>query len=191
MRLRIFIFIIILTFLTNSIDSQETGFLLLVDGPDPDNEYTIAEAINFGKIDPFGSMSIGGNFSGILGKPLGANDFDDMNCKGAIYEFSPQTGGNTEFYHPNSTLAIKIQSPSRWQLSVSAKISGNPSIEIGQLCFKEDSETEYIPFTDNPQVIASGQPGTFYLYYDLALKIEFDDKPGNYAWQITFILSSI
>lgn len=194
MRFKIFLLIFVFIFFSsfsNPQDSKETGIQLLIDGPDPDNEYTITEAINFGKIDPWGSMSIGGNFSGIMGKPLGSNDFDDINCKGAIYEFSPQTGGNTEFYHPNSTIAIKIQSPSRWQLSVSAQIIGDPSIEIGQLCFKEDSETEYIPFTENPQIIASGQPGTFYLYYDLALKIEFDDKPGNYSWQIIFILNSI
>ncbi len=190
MKLNIFSLIIIFIFFSITVDSEETGFQLLIDGPDPDSEYTIAEAINFGKIDPWGSMSIGGNFSGLMGKPLGAPDFDDVNCKGAIYEFSPETGGNIEFDHPNSTLAIKIVSPTKWQLSVSAQVNGHPSISVDQLCFKEDSEIEYIPFTTTPQVIASGQPGIFYLYYDLALKLEFKDKPGNYSWQITYILSS-
>jgi|Deesub1362A_J573_1020465.scaffolds.fasta_scaffold00058_16 hypothetical protein len=194
MKFKIFLLIIVFIFFNTTLNpqnSRETGFQLLIDGPDPDNEYTITEAINFGKIDPWGSMSIGGNFSGLMGRPLGASSFDDVNCKGAIYEFSPQTGGNSEFYHPNSTIAIKIHSSTRWQLSVSAQIIGDPSIEVGQLWFKEDSETEYTPFTNNPQIIANGQPGTFYLYYDLALMIEFDDKPGNYSWQITFLLSSI
>ena len=182
----IFIFISFL-----SLNAEELFLQLLIDGPDPDNEFTIAEVIDFGKIDAWGSMSVGGNFTGLTGKPLGASYFDDINCKGAIYEFSPQTGGNTEFSHPNSTIAIKIQSPTRCQLSVSAQISGDPSIEVGQLCFKEDSQTEYIPFTNNPQVIANGGPGTYCLYYDLALKIEFNDKPGIYSWQITYTLSSI
>jgi len=163
---------------------------LSIDGPDPDNIFSYAETIHFGKIDSWGSLSMGGDFMNIMGKPLGAQNVDDINCKGSMYELSPETGGNTENYHPNSTIAIKVISPSRWQLSATAYISGHSSVDVGQLCFKEDSETEYIPFTTHPQVIKSGESGTYVLYYDLGIKVEFDDRPGSYSWQITYTLSS-
>jgi len=166
--------------------SQEPFLHLSLDGPDIDREYSLNEPIRLGEIDHLGSISLDSDFIGVRTRFPGSSDFYSKEYKGVIYEFSPLTGGNNEFSHPNASLAIKIKSPGNWQLSVSARVDGHPTVGVDQLLFKQDDQREYTPFTPSPQVIARGDPGNYHIFYDLALRIDRDDKPGQYVWQITY-----
>lgn len=169
-------------------NSQTTSLNLTIDGPDQDNKYSLNEVIRFGNLDHLGFISFGGDFTGARSKYLGSIDFLDDDFKGVLYEFNPITGGNNEFSHPNATLAIKINSPTNWQLSVYAQVSGQPLVGVDQLLFKEDDQREYKPFTPSPQIVSRGNSGIHHKYYDLALRIDRNDNPGRYVWQITYVL---
>jgi hypothetical protein len=176
----------VLFFFAMLYSSQEPFLHISLDGPDIDLEYSLNEPIRLGEIDHLGSISLDSDFIGIQTRFPGSRDFYSKDYKGVLYEFSPHTGGNNEFSHPNASLAIKIKSPGNWQLSVSARVEGNPTVGVDQLLFKQDEQREYTPFTPSPQVIARGVPGIFHLFYDLALRIDRNDKPGLYVWHITY-----
>jgi hypothetical protein len=167
---------------------QQLFLHLSVDGPDMDNEYSIDESVRFGELDHLGTTRLGGDILAVQSRPLGSADFFSEDFKGVIYEFSPLTAGNNEFFHPNATLAVKINSPANWQLSISAYVEGDPTVGVDQLMIKEDNQKQYTPFTPSPQVISRGNPGTYHLFYDLALRIDRSDKPGKYIWRITYML---
>ena len=167
---------------------QELILQLAVDGPDMDNEYSLDESVQLGELDHLGTSQLGGDIQTVQSRPLGSPDFFSEDFKGVIYEFSPLTGGNNEFFHPNAALAVKISSPGPWQLTISAHVEGDPSVGVDQLMIKEDNQKQYTPFTPSPQVISRGTSGTYYLFYDLALRIDRDDRPGKYLWQITYML---
>ena len=167
---------------------QKPSLHLSVDGPDMDNEYGIDESVQFGELDHLGISRLSGDIMAVQSRPLGNADFFKEDFKGVVYEFSPLTGGNNEFFHPNATLAVKINSPGNWQLSVSAYVEGDPSVGVDQLMIKEDNQKHYAPFTPSPQVISRGTPGTNHRFYDLALRIDRGDKPGEYIWRITYML---
>ena len=186
---RIYFFSYILFMVFSVYSFSQTPFLnLTIDGSDQDNEYSSTEVVRFGDLDHLGFTGFGGDFPGSRAKYLGSTDFLEEGFKGVLYEFNPITGGNNEFSHPNSTLAIKINSPVNWQLSVYAQVSGHPSIGVDQLLFKEDDQREYIPLTPSPQIISRGSSGVFHKFFDLALRIDPKDKPGRYMWQITYVL---
>jgi hypothetical protein len=168
--------------------TQQPFLQLSVDGPDMDNQYSLEESIHLGELDHLGNIRLEGDFLGVKSRPLGSADFSSDDFKGVIYEFSPLTGGNNEFSHPNASLAVKITGPANWQLSISAYVNGDPGVSVDQLMFKEDSQKEYTPFTPSPQIIYRGNPGTYHLFYDLALRIDRTDRPGKYLWQITYML---
>ncbi|MCU0285716.1 MAG: hypothetical protein MUF15_04885 [Acidobacteria bacterium] len=171
--------------------SQEMFMQLTVDGPGLDSTFDSTTTIRLGSLgirDFGGYREIIGDFPGKRTRMLGSDEIASDNFKGLLYEFSPLSGGNNEFSHPNSSLAIKVNSPSNWQLVVSARVTGDPSVVIDQLLFKQDEQTEYIPFTPAPQVIARGNPGVYYLFYDIALRIDLEDKAGIYGLQITYDL---
>jgi len=161
---------------------------LSIDGPGMDSRYGFNKTIRLGTLSQLGFPGLAGDFPGKRSRPLGSDDISDDNFKGVFYEFSPLTGGNNEFSHPNSSLAVRVDSPANWQLSVSARVSGDPSVVVDQLLFKPDEQREYTPFTPAPQVIARGNPGTYHLFYDLALRLDLDDNPGVYLLQITYDL---
>jgi hypothetical protein len=167
---------------------QQPFLQLSVDGPDLDNEYSIEESVRLGELDHLGTISPGGDLLAVQSRPLGSADFFSDDFKGVIYEFSPLTGGNNEFLHPNATLAVKIDSPANWQLSVSAYVEGDSTMGVDQLMIKEDNQKQYTPFTPSPQVISRGNQGTYYLFYDLALRIDRNDRPGKYLWRITYMI---
>ena len=167
---------------------QQPFLRLSVDGPDMDNEYSIDESVRLGELDHLGTTRPGGDMLAVQSRPLGNADFFSDNFKGVVYEFSPLTGGNNEFLHPNASLAVKIESPANWQLSVSAYVEGDPTVGVDQLMIKEDNQKQYTPFTPSPQVISRGNPGTYHLFYDLALRVDRNDRPGNYLWRITYMI---
>ncbi len=146
--------------------------------------------IHFGKLSPIGYPIAGGDFSGRQARELSMYQADLQVNKSVTYEFTPASGGNSERSHPNATLAVRVVSPASWQLSVSAQVNGDPSVTVDQLSFKEDAQTAYIPFTLHPQPAGSGPAGTFLLFYDLALRVDSDDRPGSYSWSITYTLSA-
>lgn len=168
--------------------SQEPFMQLSVDGPGIDNEYNLNKTIRLGTLSQLGLPTMVGDFPGKRIRLLGSDEINGDDFKGVLYEFSPLTGGNNEFSHPNSSLAVKVQSPANWQLSMSARVTGDPSVVVDQLLFKQDEQLEYTPLTPAPQVIARGNPGIYYLFYDLALRVDLDDKPGVYSLQITYDL---
>lgn len=168
--------------------AQETYMQLTLDGPGMDSNYGLQKTIRLGTLNRLGSSTLAGDFPAKRSRLLGSDDISDDEFKGVLYEFSPLTGGNNEFSHPNSSLAVKVNSPGNWQLIVSARVVGDPSVVVDQLLFKQDEQREYTPFTPAPQVIARGGKGTYLLFYDLALRIDLDDKPGVYVLQITYDL---
>jgi hypothetical protein len=184
--------LLVLIFLLGaSIHPQEPSLTLLIDGPDQDNDYTSMETIHLGEVDCWGSPSVGGDLVGISGKPVGASSIYDMACRGVLYEFFSATGGNNEFSHPTSILAVEVVSSLKFELSVMAQVNGDASLGVDQLFYKEDSQTEYIPFTNNPQIlISNGLPGASYFFYDFGLQVDFEDKPGHYSWYLTYTLTS-
>ncbi len=171
--------------------SRDSYMQLSLDGPDMGSYYGLNKTIRLGTLSQLGFSTLTGDFPVKHSRPLGSDDISDGDFKGMLYEFSPLTGGNNEFSHPNSSLAVKVNSPVNWQLSVSARINGDPSVVVDQLLFKQDEQREYTPFTPAPQVIARGNPGTNQLFYDLALRIDLEDKPGAYLVQITYDLVAI
>jgi len=161
---------------------------LSVDGPGLDSHYSSNKTIRLGTLSHLGLPGLAGDFPGKLSRVLGSNDITGDDFKVVLYEFSPLTGGNNEYSHPNTSLAVKVNSPVNWQLCVSARVNGDPSVVVDQLLFKPDEQRDYTPFTPAPQVIARGSPGIYHLFYDLALRIDPDDKPGVYVVQITYDL---
>jgi hypothetical protein len=189
-RRRLF-FLALIFLLGASIQPQEQSLILVIDGPDPGNDYTSMEAIHLGEVDCWGSPSAGGDLVGIYGKPVGASSIYDKACRGVLYEFLSATGGNNEFSHPTSILAVYVVSSLKYELSVMAQVNGDASVAVDQLFYKEDSQTEYIPFTNHPQtLVSSGTPGASYFFYDFGLQVEFGDKPGHYFWNLTYTLTS-
>lgn len=168
--------------------SQESYMQLSLDGPGMDSNYGLNKTIRLGTLSQLGFSALAGDFPAKRSRLLGSDDISDDDFKGVLYEFSPLTGGNNEFSHPNSSLAVKVNSPVNWQLTVSARVNGDPSVVVDQLLFKQDEQREYTPFTPAPQVIARGSQGTYLLFFDLALRIDLDDKPGIYVLQITYDL---
>ncbi len=168
--------------------SQQFTLTLSLDGPDPDDRFGPFELIRFGQMDHLGTTSYGGDFAGARARKLGSLQLFDEKFQGVLYEFSPNTGGNNPLSHRNASIALKVESPGSWQLSVSVQRHGDPSLRVDQLLFKEDRQREYVPFTPAPQTIAQGGRGIHHLYYDFALRIEPDDMPGNYGWQIIYVI---
>ena len=160
---------------------------LSVDGPGLDSHYGLDKTIRLGTLSHLGLPGVGGDFPARQSRVLGG-DIDSDAFKAVLYEFSPLTGGNNEYSHPNTSLAVKVNSPVNWQLCVSARVIGDPSVTVDQLLFKPDEQREYTPFTPAPQVIARGSQGIYHLFYDLALRIDPEDKPGHYFVQINFDL---
>jgi hypothetical protein len=182
--------ILLLTMGISLFPQQEKKELSLsIDGSDSDNEYSLSEVIQLGSLDHLG-MNFGGDFPYVKGRTLGGETIFDQSFKGVMYEFTPLTGGNNKFIHPNSALSIRVESPGNWQLSVSALVSGHPSVSVDQLLYKEDKQREYTPLTPSFQVTSRDIAGIHHLFYDLALRLDENDKPGEYNWQITFILVS-
>lgn len=181
-------FIALLVSLALFSQGQEPVMQLSLDGPGMDGQYNLNQTIRLGTLSQLGLPTLAGDFPGKRIRPLGSDEINNDDFKGVLYEFSPLTGGNNEFSHPNSSLAIKVDSPTNWQLSVSARVTGDPSVVIDQLLFKQDEQRDYTPFTPAPRVIARGSQGTYHLFYDLALRIDLDDKPGAYAVQISYDL---
>lgn len=180
--------VILLMVFSDLLLAREPFLHLSIDGPDPDNDYSLDELIRFGELDHLGTTRLRGDFLSIQSRPLGNADFFNVDFKGVIYEFSPLTGGNNEFFHPNAALAVKIKSPANWQLSIFAYVEGDPTVGVDQLMVKEDNQKQYSPFTPSPQVISRGNPGTYHLFYDLALRIDRNDRPGKYIWRITYMI---
>jgi len=168
--------------------AQEPFMQLSLDGPGMDSQYGLNKTIRHGTFSQLGFSALAGDFPAKRSRLLGSDDISDDAFKGVLYEFSPLTGGNNEFSHPNSSLAVKVNSPVNWQLSVSARVGGDPSVVVDQLLFKQDEQREYTPFTPAPQVVARGSAGAYLLFYDLALRIDPDDKPGVYVLQINYDL---
>jgi len=167
--------------------AQAPFMQLEVDGPDLDSHYGPNKTIRLGTLSHLGLPGLAGDFPGKQSRVLGG-DIDSDAFKAVLYELSPLTGGNNEFSHPNASLAVKVNSPVNWQLCVSARVNGDPSVVVDQLLFKSDEQREYTPFTPAPQVIARGSAGIYHLFYDLALRIDPEDKPGIYVVQITYDL---
>lgn len=185
---KIYLIFIFLSLLFIPVHPQKFVLQLSIDGPDLNNEYGTEELIRLGEFDHIGSLSYGGDIIGIRGKMLGNPEFFSKRFKGVLYELSPISGGNNEFIHPNAVLAIKVVSPHSWELIVSAMVRGDSSVTVDQLKFKQDDQSEYIPFTPSPHMVSRGGEGTYNLFYDLALMIERNDKPGTYVWQINYVL---
>ncbi len=173
---------------SGSLFPQQFSLMLSLDGPDPDDTYGPLELIRFGQLDHLGSSISGGDFSGVRARRLGSQHLFDEKFEGVLYEFTPNTGGNNPLNHKNATIALKIESPGSWQLSVSAQAHGDPSMRVDQLLYKEDRQREYTPFTAVSQTITQGGSGIHHLFYDFALKVEPDDLPGNYSWQIIYVI---
>lgn len=167
---------------------QQHTLSLSLDGPDPDDRYSAFELIRFGRMDHLGTTIYGSDFAGAQGRRLGSVNIFDDSYRGALYEFSPNTGGNNPLSHRNASLAVKVESPGSWQLAVSVQKHGHPSVRTDQLLFKEDRQWEYTPFSQASRTIARGGAGIHHLYYDLALRVEPDDEPGNYGWQIIYVI---
>lgn len=165
--------------------AQEPFMQLFVDGPGMESQYNLNKTIRLGTLNHLGLPALAGDFPGKRIRLLGGDHISDDEFRGVLYEFTPLTGGNNEFSHPNSSLAIKVNSPTNWQLTISARVTGDPSVVVDQLLFKQDEQREYSPFTPAPQVIARGNPGVYLLFYDLALRIDLEDKPGVYSLQIS------
>ena len=168
--------------------AQEPFMQLFVDGPGIESQYNLNKTIRLGTLNHLGLPALAGDFPGKRIRLLGGDHMSDDEFKGVLYEFSPLTGGNNEFSHPNSSLAVKVNSRVNWQLTVSARVTGDPSVVVDQLLFKQDEQREYTPFTPAPQVVARGNPGIYHLFYDLALRIDLEDKPGVYALEISYDL---
>jgi hypothetical protein len=171
-----------------TLPGQQYTLTLSLDGPDPDDRYGPFELIRFGQMDHLGTTIYGSDFAGAQGRRLGSMNIFDDSYQGALYEFSPNTGGNNPLTHRNASLAIKVESPGSWQLAVSVQKHGDPSVRTDQLLFKEDRQREYTPFSQASRTIARGGGGIHHLYYDLALRVEPDDEPGNYGWQIIYVI---
>ncbi len=167
---------------------QEPALHLSLDGPDMDDEYSLHETLHLGQVNHLGTIGPESDSMNTRSHALGSADFFRDEFKGVLYEFSAPTGSNTEHFHPNALLTVKVKSPAPWQLSVSAFLNGDSTMEVDQLMFKKDEEREYTPFLPSPQVISRGNSGTYHLFYDLALRIDRDDRPGRYVWQITYVL---
>lgn len=167
---------------------QQHALTLSLDGPDPDHRFGPFELIRFGQMDHLGTTISGGDFPGARARRLGSMNIFDESFQGALYEFSPNTGGNNPLSHRNASMAVKVESPGSWQLSVSAQKHGDPSVRTEQLMFKEDRQREYTPFTEVSQTISRGGGGIHYLYYDFAFRVEPNDEPGNYGWQIIYVI---
>lgn len=180
--------IVFLLFLAGLSYGQDQYMQLTLDGPDMDSGFGLQKTIRLGTLNRLGASTLAGDFPAKRSRLLGSDDIGDDNFRGVLYEFSPLTGGNNEFSHPNSSLAVKVNSPVNWQLIVSARVVGDPSVVVDQLLFKQDEQREYTPFTPAPQVVARGSKGTYLLFFDLALRIDLDDKPGVYVVQITYDL---
>ncbi|MCX6579708.1 MAG: hypothetical protein NT166_05935 [Candidatus Aminicenantes bacterium] len=188
-KLPVIAFLLSLALLSLSYSQEPSSSMqLTLDGPDMDSGYGLQKTIRLGTLSQRGSSALAGDFPAKRSRLLGGDDISDDDFKGVLYEFSPLTGGNNEFTHPNSSLALKVNSPVNWQLIVSARVNGDPSVVVDQLLFKQDEQREYTPFTPAPQVIARGSAGAYLLFFDLALRIDSDDKPGVYVVQINYDL---
>lgn len=192
---------------TVTVNATIRGTLTFVlDGTDANTTYTSAETCAFGTLDAGGGAITGGDalVTGQTGLPVDASGADltsgegffDTNCVGAFYQFFSTTGSPTRTSHDDAALGIyaKGSHVTSYALTVSASVSGDASVTVGQLKWKTNAGAygTYAAFTVAAATLASGGPSTInlMLYHDYGLLAEYADVPGAFTWIVTYTMTT-
>jgi hypothetical protein len=182
----------------------ESTTIFLIDATDTGWDLAGNETIDIGNVDGRGTAISGaptGNpgLNGIAGIPVDAAGSplphpNNPDCIGAFYPFFSADGGNSDYRHPNSAVAIFLLTFNQWRISTSARLlSSTPNVTVNQLKWKMDETPakgfqNYIDFTTSEHVVASGSGSWGFIYLDYGLLVEHEDEPGPNVWLITYTL---